>query len=181
MPGGSNWIPCSTRSDPPSVPRVRADCGGRLFTAKLSVVVHNLAHQLFDHLLANDAILLARQFCDCLRDRINDVIASSVSTLSEPACPIPQSWSQEPVHVGVEVGITPGRVKRWHDRHRAHTLPRDPVSACLPPTPLHRCIGLRVRSLNDPHDARLRPFNRHTLEPAAASRCEPTHPSPSAR
>ena len=23
-----------------------------------------------------------------------------------------------PVHVGVEVGITPGRVKRWHDRHR---------------------------------------------------------------
>jgi hypothetical protein len=27
---------------------------------------------------------------------------------------------------GVEVGITPGRVKRWHDRHRAHTLPRDP-------------------------------------------------------
>ena len=62
----------------------------------------------------------------------------------------------------------------------AHTLPRDPVSACLPPTPLHRCIGLRVRSLNDPHDARLRPFNRHTLEPAAASRCEPTHPSPSA-
>ena len=64
---------------------------------------------------------------------------------------------------GVEVGITPGRVKRWHDRHRAHTLPRDPVSACLPPTPLHRCIGLRVRSLNDPHDARLRPFNRHTL------------------
>ena len=33
---------------------------------------------------------------------------------------------------------------------RAHTLPRDPVSACLPPTPLHRCIGLRVPSLNDP-------------------------------
>ena len=30
------------------------------------------------------------------------------------------------------------------------------------------------------HPARLRPFNRHTLEPAAASRCEPTHPSPSA-
>jgi hypothetical protein len=80
---------------------------------------------------------------------------------------------------GVEVGITPGRMKRWRDRPR-HTLPRDPVSACLPPTPLHRCNGLRVRSLNDPHDSRLRPFNRHTLEPAAASRCEPTHPSPSA-
>jgi hypothetical protein len=36
--------------------------------------VHNLAHQLLNHLLADDAILLARQFCDCLRDRINDVI-----------------------------------------------------------------------------------------------------------
>ena len=48
--------------------------------------------------------------------------ASSVSTLSEPACPIPQLWSQEPVHVG-EVGITPGRMKRWHDRPR-HTLQR---------------------------------------------------------
>ena len=37
------------------------------------------------------------------------------------------------------------------------TLPRDFVSACLPPTPLHRCIGLRARSLNDPHDARETP------------------------
>ena len=71
-------------------------------------------------------------------------------------------------------------MKRWRDRHRGTRCSGDPVSACLPPTPLHRCIGLRVRSLNDPHDARLRPFNRHTLEPAAASRCEPTHPSPSA-
>ena len=49
------------------------------------------------------------------------------------------------------------------------------------PALLDGCNGLRVRSLNDPHDARLRPFNRHTLEPAAAaSRCEPTHPSRSA-
>ena len=49
---------------------MRADCGGRLFTAKLGVVVHNLAHQLLNHLLTDDTILLARQFCDCLRDRI---------------------------------------------------------------------------------------------------------------
>ena len=34
---------------------------------------------------------------------------------------------------------------------------RTPVSACLPPTPLHRCIGLRVRSPNDPHCARDHP------------------------
>ena len=157
--GGSN-CPVSSRPGSPSVLHLRADCGGRLFAAKLGVVVHYLPHQ--------ESISVSMTSS-----------ASSVSTLSEPACPIPCGpkglfmW-------GVEVGITPGRMKRWRDRHPAHTLPRDPVSACLPPTPLHRCIGLRVRSLNDPHDARLRPFNRHTLEPAAASRCEPTHPSPSA-
>ena len=97
---GSNWSPCSTRSEPPSVLHARADYGGRLFTTKLRVVLHNLTHQMFDHLLADDAILLARQFCDRLRDRINYFISSVVSALSEPACPIPQSWSQEPVHVG---------------------------------------------------------------------------------
>jgi hypothetical protein len=36
--------------------------------------LHYLLHQLLNQLLANDAILLARQFCDCLRDRINDFI-----------------------------------------------------------------------------------------------------------
>ena len=38
------------------------------------MVVHYLPHQLLNHLLADDPILLARQFCDCLRDRINDFI-----------------------------------------------------------------------------------------------------------
>jgi hypothetical protein len=71
---GSNWSPCSTRPEPPSVLRVGADCGGRLFTAKLSVIVHYLPHQLLDHLLADDAILLARRFCDRLRDRVDDFI-----------------------------------------------------------------------------------------------------------
>ena len=71
--GGSN-CPALQSTRTPSVLRVRADCGGRLLAAKLSVVLHNLVHQLFDHLLANDAILLAGQFCDCLRDRINDFI-----------------------------------------------------------------------------------------------------------
>ena len=71
---GSNWRLCSSRFEPPSVLHLRADCGGRLFTAKLAVVVHYLSHQLLDHLLTDDAILLARQFCDCLRDRINDFI-----------------------------------------------------------------------------------------------------------
>jgi hypothetical protein len=36
--------------------------------------VHYLAHQLLDHLPTDDPIPLARQFCDCLRDRINDFI-----------------------------------------------------------------------------------------------------------
>jgi hypothetical protein len=41
------------RPEPPSVLRVRAGCGGRLFTAKLGIVVHYLPHQLLDHLLAS--------------------------------------------------------------------------------------------------------------------------------
>ena len=39
---GSNWTRCSSRPEHGSVLRVRADCGGRLFTAKLGVVVHYL-------------------------------------------------------------------------------------------------------------------------------------------
>ena len=69
---------------------------------------------------------------------------------------------------GVEVGITPGRVKRWHGQPGAHAAARScfSVSAADTFTSVHR---FKVRSLNDPHDARLRPFNRHTLEPAAAA------------
>ena len=47
-------VPYSTRSEPPSVLRVRADCGGHFFTAKLAGVVHDFTHQLFDHLLTDD-------------------------------------------------------------------------------------------------------------------------------
>ena len=47
---------------------------GGVFSAKLPVVVHYLPHQLLNQLLADDAILLARQFCDCLRDRVDDFI-----------------------------------------------------------------------------------------------------------
>ena len=70
---GSNWP--GVQSSPTAVSAsVRADCGGRLFTAKLSVVVRYLPHQMFNHLLPDDAILLARQFRDCLRDRVDDFI-----------------------------------------------------------------------------------------------------------
>ena len=58
----------------PSVLHVRTACGGRLFSAKLGVVVHYLPHQLLDHVLADEAILLARQFCDRLRDCVDDFI-----------------------------------------------------------------------------------------------------------
>ena len=46
--------------------RVRAGCGGRLFTAKLDIVVHYLPHQLLDHLLANGAALSAASMLDHL-------------------------------------------------------------------------------------------------------------------
>ena len=42
--GGSN-CPVSSRPGSPSVLHLRADCGGRLFAAKLGVVVHYLPHQ----------------------------------------------------------------------------------------------------------------------------------------
>ena len=70
---GSNW-PRPSRPERPSVLRVRADCGCRLFTAKLGVVVHYLPHQMLDHLLADEAILLACQFSDRLRDRVDHFI-----------------------------------------------------------------------------------------------------------
>ena len=70
---GSNWPLCSSRSEPPSVLRVRADCGGRLFAAKLVVVVHYSTHQVFDQLLADQAILMAAPAlldgCNGLRTR----------------------------------------------------------------------------------------------------------------
>jgi hypothetical protein len=42
--------------------------------AKLVVVVHYLPHQFLNHLLAYEAIVLACQFSDRLRDRVNDFI-----------------------------------------------------------------------------------------------------------
>jgi hypothetical protein len=42
--------------------------------AKLAVVAHYLSHQLLDHLLTDDAGLLARQLCGRLRDRVDDFI-----------------------------------------------------------------------------------------------------------
>jgi hypothetical protein len=43
--GRVELILCPSRPEPPSVLRVRADRGCRLFTAKLGVVVHYLPHQ----------------------------------------------------------------------------------------------------------------------------------------
>ena len=49
--GGVELDPYSSRPEPPSVLHARADYGGRLFTAKLGVVVYYLSHQPLDHLL----------------------------------------------------------------------------------------------------------------------------------
>ena len=81
--------PCAPMAQSPSVLRVRADRGGHLFRTKLDIVVHNLAHQLLNHLLSDDAILLARQFCNCLRGRIGaSMLASDRSTVT-PLSPPP--------------------------------------------------------------------------------------------
>ena len=63
---GSNWSRAQVDPNPPSVLRARADRGGHLFTAKLGVVVHDLAHQLLDHLLADKTLL---DGCNGLRTR----------------------------------------------------------------------------------------------------------------
>jgi hypothetical protein len=76
--------------------------------------VHYLLHQLLDHLLADDAILLARQFCDCLGDCVDNFVRFSgidfvraclsyssivvVRTVIPLRRPPPQrSWFQSPV------------------------------------------------------------------------------------
>ena len=65
---------------------VRAGCGGRLFATKLAVLMHYLLHQLLDHLLADNAILLTRQFCDCFCDCVDHLVGfSGINFVSEPA------------------------------------------------------------------------------------------------
>jgi hypothetical protein len=55
------------------VPHLRPDCAlGGILTPKLRVVLHYPLLQLLNQLLADDDILLARQFCDCFRDRVDD-------------------------------------------------------------------------------------------------------------
>ena len=56
------------------MPRRRADHCRRIFSAKLSIIGHDCAHQVFDQSPSDRAILLTRQFSDRLRDRINDFI-----------------------------------------------------------------------------------------------------------
>ena len=50
----------------------------RKSSPKLRVIVHYLLHHVLDHLLADDAILLARQLGDGLGDRVDDFIGFSV-------------------------------------------------------------------------------------------------------
>ena len=59
---GVNWSRAPVNSEPPSVLRVRADCGGRL-RGETRVVVHNLARQLLNHLLAASYWLVSFPRC----------------------------------------------------------------------------------------------------------------------
>ena len=82
--GGSNCPSAPVDPNPLSASR-ESRPRGRLFAAKLPVIVHYLPHQMLNHLLPDDAILLARQFCDCLRDRVDDFVGFTRIDLSEPA------------------------------------------------------------------------------------------------
>ena len=53
---------------------MRSDCTTSVFSTKLRIIVHNFVHQLFDQLLADRSILLARKFCDRLRDRVDHLV-----------------------------------------------------------------------------------------------------------
>ena len=60
------------------VPCLRPDCAfGGVFTTKFRIVLHDLTHQMLNHLLADDAILLARQFCNGLRDGVDHFLCFS--------------------------------------------------------------------------------------------------------
>ena len=76
----------------PSVLRVRADCGARLFLAKFAVVLHYLLHQMLDHLLPDEPDPAGLSFL-----RLSSRIASMTSS------------------------AFPRRMKRWRDRPR-HAL-----------------------------------------------------------
>ena len=57
---------------------LETDCApGGVFTTKFRIVLHDLTHQMFDHLLADDAVLLARQFCNGLRNGVDHFICFS--------------------------------------------------------------------------------------------------------
>ena len=71
--GWGSATPCSSRFEPTSVLHLSRLRRSTLH-GELAVVVHYPTHQVFDHLLTDHATLLARQFFDCLRDRINDFI-----------------------------------------------------------------------------------------------------------
>jgi hypothetical protein len=75
--GGVELDPCLRRFEPPSVHRVRTGCGRGLLPAKLGIVVHYLPHQVLNHFLADEPVLLTCQFCDRLRDCVDDFIRFS--------------------------------------------------------------------------------------------------------
>jgi len=57
-----------------------------LWPTKFAIVVDYLPHQLLDHLLADDPILLACQFCDGLCDRVDDFICFLVVDFIPARC-----------------------------------------------------------------------------------------------
>jgi hypothetical protein len=103
-------------------PSINAAHGKRLhlsrLLAELRVVVHYLPHQLLNHLLPDEPILLARQFCACLRDGVDHLVGFvGINFVRRGACRI---FGAEIVdqfdHHAVEAGSFFVRSFDWHER-----------------------------------------------------------------
>ena len=90
--------------------------------AKLRVVVHYLSHQLLEHLLANDAILLARYFSDGLGDRVDDFVCfSAIDFVTHAAAAILVS----------ESGATRVKRKKRRNGFRQSAADWETAAACV--------------------------------------------------
>ena len=61
------------------------DRTGCVFSTKFAVEFHDLSHQLLDQILTKNAVLPRGQFGHGLRDSLDILSASSLSTLSDPS------------------------------------------------------------------------------------------------
>ena len=83
---GSNWTPCSVAPDRRQCFVLEPAAEVDFFPAKLGIITDDCMHQVFDQLLSDRAILLTRQFRDCLCDRVDDFICFLVVDFIPARC-----------------------------------------------------------------------------------------------